>query len=323
MRLLYALERSDLLIKATLGGIKDFLALALACSARALSRLFWRRVPYRCAAGSLRPLATIRAVLGASLVSDEVARANAAFLLGIKMRKHHHGALWARKQCLEKSAYHCEPTLIADIRDCGKMLRSYVAEVCPGRPVIFAPLHTVSDRIAAVVCTLGPARHAAIVSAYIAGTSGKDELNIVAAVGGRLDRLVAADLKGAELRHHIRAVTEGRVNLVVFPDALPEFTNAMAGRSMRTRKIEIFRRHGRLHTAVEMLSRTSNAVAVYFALHEAEGRLGIDILGHLNCSEIESSEASIIEAAVCKHWRFWLLWHCGSLFYMNPATAYE
>lgn len=323
MKLLHALGQSDLIIGAALGSARDFLTLSLERSLGAVSKLFWQRVNYRYASHIFSAFKSIAFALNPASLSDNVAQANASFLLGAKMRRNHNRKLLIRKDCLEKSAYHCEPGLIEHIRDCGKVLRDYVSEFAPGRPVIFAPVHTVSDRIAAVVCSLGPAGQATVVSAYAADVLGKDEMDVFAAVGGRMDRLTTANLRGTELRHHLRALTDGRAHLVVFPDALPEFTSALAGRSMRTKRVEIFGRPGRLHSGLEVLSRASRAVVVYFALYEARGRLSIDILSSLNWNEIESSEASIIEVAIRKHWRVWLLWRCRSLFYMNPETAYE
>lgn len=323
MSLSYACARPGLAVRAALGAIKDFFAANAAKWAAAASRLFWRRVPYRYAAAVVSPLMFFVSILNARFAFGETPRTNAAFLLGVNMRRYHHDALWARKKCLEKSMYHCEPHLVAEIKGCGKILNDYVRETCPGRPVLFATMHTVSDRLATVICSLGPAGHVTTISGYADDTLGKGELDIVAAVGTELDRLPTAKLKGPELRHCIKAVVQGRTHLAISPDALPEYTSALAGRPMRTKKIQMFDRPGRLHSGLEVLARASKAVVVYLALHEAEGRLRIDILGRLDWSEIESSEASIIEAAIRKHWRFWLLWHCRSLFYMNPETAYE
>ena len=323
MRLLYALERSDLVARAALGSVKDLFVLNLHRATAAIAQQFWRRVPYRYVGyvASLVPSwNSFIAALNPTSAHDDVAQIHAAFLLGEKMHRRHDERLWARKKCLEKSGYHGEPGLIAHIRDCGQTLRDYVAATCPGRPLIFAPLHTVSDRIAAAVCSLGPARHATVVSAYAADALGKDEMHSVALLGTKLDRLMVADLKAAEFRRRIKAVSEGRSHLVVFPDALPEFTSAMAGRPMRTRKIDIFKRPGRLHAGLEVLSKASKAVVVYFALYEARGCLRIDVLGSLNWDGIASSGASMIEEGIRRHWRFWLLWRCRSLFYMNPES---
>jgi len=233
MRLLYALERSDLVARAALGSVKDLFVLNLHRATAAIAQQFWRRVPYRYVGyvASLVPSwNSFIAALNPTSAHDDVAQTHATFLLGEKMHRRHDERLWARKKCLEKSGYHGEPGLIAHIRDCGQTLRDYVAATCPGRPLIFAPLHTVSDRIAAAVCSLGPAGRATVVSAYAADALGKDEMHSVALLGTKLDRLMVADLKAAEFRRRIKAVSEGRSHLVVFPDALPEFTSAMAGR---------------------------------------------------------------------------------------------
>lgn len=251
---------------------------------------------------------------------DLVARSNIHQVIGVTAQ-HPHSLTILRREVLGSALHHGNTTLFRDLETCSAKLQCCIDSLPDDKPVIFAPLHGVSDHVASAVCALAGLRNVSVVSAYPDDVLGSTETDVLTQRGSTMDHLNIRDLAGPGLKKCLSRVTAKKTHLVIFPDALPEFTEDVAGRSMRTSSLRLFGRQARLHTGLEDLARLAKARVIYFCMTtDAKGRVGISILANLGWDEIKEKNGEVIEGGIRAHHDSWMLWNVASLFYLNPLN---
>jgi hypothetical protein len=232
-------------------------------------------------------------------------------------------SLWRQKDYLEKSLYFHRAQQVRALRACAQKLERAAAEIrLGGQPILFAPLHVVSDVLAVLVVAsmnLGH-NHATAISSHGQGVAlGPLEAESLKGLNINLTQMDPLALKPGEFKAAIKAIKQHRTHFVVFPDILPEITYRLNRKSMRTYDCSLFGRPAKLHSGLNDIARLSGATALFFCLMEKDGQLDIDILQAVPAAKLTEEGPRVIEAAIRKHARQWLLWHSPSLFYFNPA----
>lgn len=254
--------------------------------------------------------------------ADRYAAANFQLLMQ-SAERYSPKSLWRKKNYLEKSIYFHRAKQVRELRACAQKLELAAAEIrLSGRPVLFAPLHTVSDVIPVLVVasmSLGHSHATAISSHGQCAALGPLEAESLKGLKINLTQMDPLDLKPGEFKAAIAAIKHHRTNFVVFPDILPEITYRLNHKSMRTYDCSLFGRPAKLHSGVNDIARLSGATALFFCLIEKDGNLDIDILESVPAAKLIAEGPRVIEAAIRKHATQWLLWHSPSLFYFNPS----
>lgn len=251
---------------------------------------------------------------------DLVAWSNIQLVIGVTTQQP-NSLILLRRDVLESALHHGNTTLLRDLETCSAKLQSCIDSLPDDKPVMFAPLHGVSGHVASAVCALAGLRNVSVVSAYPDDVLGATETDVLTQLGSTMDHLNIRDLTGPELRKCLSRVTAKKTHLVIFPDALPEYTEDVAGRPMRTSSLRLFGRQARLHTGLEDLARLAKARVIYFCMTtDAKGRVGINILASLGWDEIKEKNGEIIESGIRAHHDSWMLWSVTSLFYLNPSN---
>lgn len=228
--------------------------------------------------------------------------------------------LWKKKYHLEKAIYFHRAKKVAELRACAQKLERVAAEIrLSGRPVIFAPLHTLSDVTSVLV--VGSMRgHATAISSHgQCDLLGPREAESLIGLKINLKQLDPLAMSSREFKASIQSIKENRTNFILFPDILPEITFRLNRKSMRTYDCTLFGRPAKLHSGLNDIARLSGATALFFCLIEKDGRLDLDILAPVPAAQLTEEAPRVIEAAIRKHAKYWLLWHSPSLFYFNPS----
>ncbi|TMU73966.1 hypothetical protein FGA82_22115 [Pseudomonas fluorescens] len=232
-------------------------------------------------------------------------------------------SLWRQKDYLEKSIYLHRAKHVRELRACAQKLERAAAQIrLGGRPIIFAPLHIVSDVIPVLVVAsmnLG-CSHATVISSHGQGVAlGPFEADSLKGLNLNLTQLDPLTLNSGEFKAAIQAIKQDRTHFVVFPDILPEITYRLNRKSMRTFDCSLFGRPAKLHSGLNDIARLAGATALFFCLIEQGGQLDIDILASVPAEQLPEQGPRVIEAAIRQHAEQWLLWHSPSLFYFNPS----
>jgi hypothetical protein len=250
-----------------------------------------------------------------------VGRHTCASLVG-DLPAHDHARTWARKTALDRAMYHRNPVLHAQLQHCADRLSEVVEAHRRTGPVVLAPLHMVSDVLATTVCAMLPGRRVSVAAVHVPGALGPAEQAAMTACGFAIEPLDVCDkaTMRATLPGVLRAVRRAEHHLAIFPDILPEFTTAAAGRAMRTKSVHMFGRAGRMHCGLDDLAGALKATALVFHLVEDGNALDIRIHA-VPHDAIAARVPRIIEDALRAHPHAWLLWHYGSAFYYNAGPA--
>lgn len=236
--------------------------------------------------------------------------------------KHHaHLTLWAKKRCLEKAFYFHNKSLLREVKMCAVKLQAQVEVLrATGTPVIFAPMHTISDMLAAMVCGFVTPGNLAIISSHKTNSLGPDEAAGYAALNMTLVKFHPVDSNPVVLKQILRSVKNHSTNLLVYPDVLPEVTERVFKKSMRTTDCKMFDRPAKIHSGLSELSRMAGATVIFFCLFERDGKLDIDILDQVQFAHVPEATPNIIQRAITSYPYVWLLWHSPSFFYFNSAN---
>lgn len=247
-----------------------------------------------------------------------VAVANRLSLLGDR-RPVDFAWLMQRRRLLDLAAvYAHNGPLLAQLAQCSVQLNRVVEPLHrAGVPVILAPMHTVSDVLAALVgADVYPGRATVIVSGDV-----QQHFRQAPAHGWRqrLDccsihddqRLIAGKLAQAMLE-----AADHHRNIILFPDITPDYT--LHGNSGPTAKLacRLFNRPAQLHSGIVRLSRALRAQIVCYSLYYDRG-LHIRIDEPVAAENIRLALPGLVEQAMVRHADDWLLWHSHSLFFIN------
>ena len=312
--ILHSLAGLDAVAQLIRSGFKQTRA-ALCC--------FWWRLPgYRLQVWLYRN-ACIPLFYGAQARGTEV-KARAGFLQIMRSPKtRSHFRQLRRAAALDQALYFCNPSLLRELRACAAVLQQRADALRQaGHAVVFAPLHFESDMLAAIVCAMVSPGTATVISVHRPQEYGPDEAARMREGGYQLDQFnpsAPAHEIGGRFPALLRAVKRHAVNLVIFPDALPEFTVPITGKSMRTRSSCVFGQPAALHCGLDEMARLAHATAIYFYLYSAQGQIKLHLLGEASHEQIPQMTTAAIETALKRDPHAWILWHWPSLFFFNAG----
>ncbi|WP_075181613.1 ABC transporter [Pantoea sp. 1.19] len=223
-----------------------------------------------------------------------------------------------RRRLLEQAAtWGQHPALRQQIQRCAAELDRVVAPLHRARqPVILAPLHTVSDVLAAMVgASVTPGKASVVVSA-----SAEHYPADVRALGGVQLAYCSIHQQSDSLALRLAAlvgdVTAGEQNLIIFPDITPDYTLQAEGALAARLPCRLFGRAAHLHQgAVRLAGMMSARVVVYHLWYE--GGLHIRIHDPLAADQVADTLPTLIEQTLRARPHEWLLWHSHSLFFIH------
>lgn len=229
-------------------------------------------------------------------------------------------AVWiaVRRRLLEEAAtWGKNPALLRQIQRCSNELDAVIVPLHRAKtPVILAPLHSISDILAAMVgASVTPGKASVVVSAS-AGLYNQHDREL----GGvklsycsihQEDKALASNLMSL-----ITDVAVGEQNMIIFPDISPDYTLQAEGALAAKFPCRLFGRAAKLHNGVIRLSGMISAQVVFYHLvydHE----LHIHIYPPVAAKEVADVMPGIIEQTLQEHPQDWLLWHSHSLYFIN------
>lgn len=222
-----------------------------------------------------------------------------------------------RRMVLDSAVCCAAPTLVPMLEACAAQLEAAISRASRrGGPPVLAPLHMCSDITATVVAALAAPRRAHVFSIYGQERIGLMEASHLQAHGMTVIQH-APDAPLAAHRRIMRELREHAANLVMFPDILPQFSEAYLGYAMRTRSVRLFGREARLHVGAESFARMAGVGILPFYIYWQDDRLAIRIFDP--CDDVDGI-ARCMEQALWSHGDQWLLWHFPSLFYFNDSA---
>lgn len=248
---------------------------------------------------------------------DAVANENTRCLTGQKVRVD---AAWVavRRRLLEEAAtWGQNPVLLQQIRACAAELDAVVAPLHQQKiPYILAPLHTVSDVLAAMVgACVTPGKASVVVSSsaelYNAQTRALGGIDLSYCSIHQQSKTLAGSLMGL-----ITDVAARQQNMIIFPDISPDYTLQAEGALAAKLPCRLFGRSAKLHNGVVRLSGVIAAQVVFYHLSYDNG-LRIHIHPPVSSQNVAHALPDIIESTLREHPQEWLLWHSHSLFFIN------
>ncbi|MGI7060675.1 ABC transporter [Citrobacter amalonaticus] len=248
---------------------------------------------------------------------NAVANENTRCLIGQTGRVN---AAWiaVRRRLLEEAAtWGQNPALLQQIRACAAELDAVVAPLHQQNiPYILAPLHTVSDVLAAMVgACVTPGKACVVVSSsaelYNAQTRALGGIDLSYCSIHQQNKTLAGSLM--EL---ITDVATGRQNMIIFPDISPDYTLQAEGALAAKLPCRLFGRSAKLHNGVVRLSGVITAQVVFYHLSYHNG-LHIHIRPPVSSQNVARELPDIIESTLREYPQEWLLWHSHSLFFIN------
>lgn len=233
-------------------------------------------------------------------------------------RRINAGWIARRRRILEQAATWGQDKLtLAQIAACSQRLDDAVAALDTRKtPVILAPLHTVSDVIAAMVgAGVKPGRASVVVSASAAQFDEQSRQR-----GGVALEYCSINQDNPRLATQLMSlmvdVKTGQQNLIIFPDITPDYTEHGTRGGADKFPCRLFGLPARLHNGVVRLSAAIGAQIIFYRLHY-RGGIGIDILPPVAAADAAARLPEIIESTLRDYPDDWLLWHSHSLYFIN------
>ncbi|STB68619.1 Lauroyl/myristoyl acyltransferase [Citrobacter freundii] len=250
-------------------------------------------------------------------LQNMVARENLRCLTG-QNRQINTAWISVRRILLEKAAtWGQNKALLEQIQKCADELNTVVAPMhVSGTPYILAPLHTVSDIIAAMIgAKVTPGKASVVVSAradlYNQQSRDLGGLPLSYCSIHQENKILAGSLMSL-----ITEVAAGQQNMIIFPDISPDYTEQIEGHMEAKLSCHLFGRIAKLHNGVGRLSAIISARVVFYHL-EYDQTLRIHIHPPVEAKDVAETLPNIIEATLQKYPQDWLLWHSHSLYFIN------
>lgn len=247
-----------------------------------------------------------------------VAAANRYSLLGSRSPQDFTWLMQRRVLLDLAVVYAHNAQLLSQLARCSAQLNRVVEPLHrAGEPVLLAPMHTVSDVLAALVgAGVYPGRATVIVSGdaqeYVRQAPAhqwQQDLDYCSIHDDR--RLIADKLAQAMLE----AADHGR-NIILFPDITPDYTLNSNKDPSAKQACRLFNRPAQLHSGIVRLSRALRAQVVFYSLYYDHG-VHIYIDEPVAAENVSQVLPGIVERAMTRHADDWLLWHSHSLFFIN------
>ncbi|PXW41377.1 hypothetical protein DET57_11551 [Klebsiella oxytoca] len=223
-----------------------------------------------------------------------------------------------RRQLLEMGAtWGQHPATLRQMQACTQELNAVVAPlVAQKTPVVLAPLHCVSDILAAMVgAGVTPGKASVVVS-----SSAESYTVASRAMGGVALSYCSIHQDNTSLASELMAlmtnVSEGRENMIIFPDIPADYTVQTHEAQSGKISCRLFGRPAKLHNGVQRFSRIVSAQVVFYHLYYQRG-IKIKIYSPLSPKEVAATLPTIIENTLRDYPQDWLLWHSHSLYFIN------
>ncbi|CAO98059.1 lysophospholipid acyltransferase family protein [Erwinia tasmaniensis] len=229
-------------------------------------------------------------------------------------------AAWiaVRRRLLEEAAtWGQNRGLLRQIQACATELDAVVAPLHREKtPVILAPLHAVSDVLAAMVAaSVTPGKASVVVS-----SSAEIYNQRARAMGGISLSYCSIHQENKALASNLMSliadVAAGQQNMIIFPDISPDYTVHAQGAPAAKLPCRLFGRAAKLHNGVVRLSGVISAPVVFYHLYYDRG-LKIHIYPPVAAKTVANALPCIIEQTLRQHPQEWLLWHSHSLYFIN------
>lgn len=248
----------------------------------------------------------------------KMAAQNYQLIVG-KKNKHVYARVWRMKYILDMAIYLQNPDVIKNMHELRDELNLYLNKIrTQGKTPLLAPLHMSSDMAASVLCSMVEPKIASVISIYKLADFGPEERKSMDILGIDLQQINPLE-SSRKLAHAIKQCRHNTLNLVVFPDALPQSTYKIVGKMMPTKPVKLFNRQGKLHLGLDRIAHLMKAEVLFFYIYMQEGKLRLRLFPVVPQEEIEQHSTAIIETALREHPESWLLWHYPSLFYFNSS----
>ncbi len=266
---------------------------------------------------TVRALCTLRLLGRQYRGRTAVATQNYRCLIGSDRRVD---AAWIamRRQLLEMGAtWGQHSTTLRQMQACTQELDAVVAPlVAQKTPVVLAPLHCVSDILAAMVgAGVTPGKASVVVS-----SSAESYTVASRAMGGVALSYCSIHQDNTSLASELMAlmtnVSEGRENMIIFPDIPADYTVQTHEAQSGKISCRLFGRPAKLHNGVQRFSRIVSAQVVFYHLYYQQG-IKIKIYSPLSPKEVAATLPTIIENTLRDYPQDWLLWHSHSLYFIN------
>lgn len=232
-----------------------------------------------------------------------------------------HSLLWSVKKNMDKCLYLNDEKIIFELRKCALQLEEGIKDIeNKEKPVILAPMHMVSDVLVSVMCGFISSKETLVISTHKDDLLGINEEQSLNNMGVNLKKIDPAEINTGSLRTVIRSVKTQETYLVIFPDAPPEVTLSLTGKSMRTMDCTLFGKPARLHSGLKELARLCNAQVIFFGLSHQGNALSLTVFGVADAKELSYRTPYFIEKALRAHSKDWLLWYTPSFFYFNDKS---
>ena len=233
-------------------------------------------------------------------------------------RKPRYSLSWTQLQrvILENAAtWRRNEKILEEIQQCAAQLNHIVSGLRQqGGNVILAPLHIVSDTIAAIVASyVAPKISTIIVS------SGAEKFREVCRTNENA-RLYFCSIHqdniafSRQLSAVINDVIEGKQNIIIFPDIPPTYTSMVSELGKNKIKCKLFDRPAKLHDGILRLSKIMSASVLFFYIYY-DGGLKIKVYSPIEPEQIAVQAPVIIEESIREYPEQWTLWHNGFLFF--------
>ncbi|HDC4352366.1 TPA: ABC transporter [Enterobacter cloacae] len=309
---------SVLSFKNSTGKIEDIHQRLTQCGVVFLRKIV-RVVPLPVTLTVAKGLCATRLFGRAFRLRNAVANENVRCLTGQKIRLN-VAWLTVRRRLLEEAATWAQnPALLQQMRTCAAELNAVVTPLYQqNAPYILAPLHTVSDVLAAIIgASVTPGKASVVVSSsaelYSAPARAFGGVALDYCSIHQENKTLASNLMDL-----ITDVAAGQRNMIIFPDITPDYTSQAEGMLVAKQPCRLFGRSARLHGGVVRLSGAIAAQVVFYHL-SYDNRLRIHIHPPVSSQHVASALPDNIESTLRASPQEWLLWHSHSLYFINHS----
>ena len=228
------------------------------------------------------------------------------------------GSIALRRQLLEMGAtWGQHQATMAEMQACVRELDAVVAPLLAQKtPVVLAPLHCISDILAAMVgAGVTPGKASVMVSSSAESyTAASRKMGSVALSYCSIHQDNTS--LASEMMALVTNVSEGRENMIIFPDIPADYTVQTHEAQSGKISCRLFGRPAKLHSGVQRFSRIVGARVVFYHLYYQRG-IKIKIYSPVLPKEVPKTLPLIIENTLRDYPQDWLLWHSHSLYFIN------
>lgn len=241
--------------------------------------------------------------------------------IDIQNKKDQYSSIISRKFAFEYLLANLDSKILSELEQCAIKINEYKSNLQTEKPIILAPMHFVSDLIVGVMSSMVEPRESVIISTHHDDALCSNENSSLLKLNIKMKKVDPTTIKLYELKSIIKIIKEKKANFVIYPDAPPEVTHHLTGKSMKTFKCSIFKHHAKAHSGIIELAKLSNADVLFYSLfyNKKNKEINIKIHGVSSANDLEMKIPMYIEKALCEHPDDWILWSSPSFFYYNSV----